>query len=90
MNDDLTPRIRYLPVAVLALALMRNKLYWGSSIRAAGRRAVALMRRAKRRFFLRSQQASDTHELKTEVQRGTDVLALQDVEIRFGRSLTTT
>jgi hypothetical protein len=69
---------------------MRNKLYWGSSIRAAGRRAVALMRRAKRRFFLRRQQPPDTHQLKTTVERNTDVLAVQDVEIRFGRSLTTT
>jgi hypothetical protein len=61
---------------------MKNIMYWGSSVRAVGRRAVALVRRAKRRFF-QSQQEPDTHEMKTNPS------SMLDVEITFGSSLDT-
>ncbi len=89
LNVHLNPRIRYLPVAVLAVALARKKIDFGSLIRAAGHRVIALLRRLKRRFFLRSQLLPDTHELKTLQQIDADPSPMLDAEIRFGSSLTT-
>ncbi len=74
---------RYLPVAVLAIAWLKSKVYFASAIKAAGRRVVALARRAKRRFA-RAQQLPDTNELNAQVP------PTSDPAIRFNRSITTT
>jgi hypothetical protein len=55
---------RYLPVAVLAVALLKSKI---NKIRAVGRRVVSLARQAKRRFVSRQRDLSETlmtHEMK--------------------------
>jgi hypothetical protein len=62
---------------------MKNFMYWGSSVRAVSRQAAALVRRAKRRFCLQSQQELDTHEMQT------DPSSMLNVEISFGSSLDT-
>jgi hypothetical protein len=73
---------------VLAVALARQKIAFGSVIRAAGRRVVALLRRLKRRFCL--WLSLDTHELKTLQHSDADPSPmLGSGEISFGSSLTT-
>ena len=80
---------RYLPVAVLAVVWLKNKVYFASAIKAAGRRVVALARRAKRRFA-KAQQLPDTYELNAEVHADANSPPTSDPAIRFNRSITTT
>jgi len=56
---------RYLPVAVLAIVLLNQKIYIGNAIRTVARRAIALLRRAKRRILQR-QQPHDGQEMQSQ------------------------
>ena len=80
---------RYLPVAVLAVAWLKSKIYIASAIKAAGRRIVALARRTKRRFA-RAQHLPDTYELNAKVHLDANSPPTSDPAIRFNRSMTTT
>jgi hypothetical protein len=76
----------YLPVAVLVVVLLKNKLYFRSTMKVIARCVVALVHRVKRRFLAHPQQQSDTYELKA-----TDSVSSSSpvAGIRFGRSLST-
>ena len=80
---------RYLPVAVLAVTWLKNKIYIASAIKAAGLRIVALARRTKRRFA-RAQHLPDTYELNAKVHLDANSPPTSDPAIRFNRSMTTT
>ena len=58
--------VRYLPVAVLAIVLLNQKIYIGNAIRTVARRAIALLRRAKRRILQRRQQPHDSQEMQSQ------------------------
>ena len=45
------PFFRFLPVAVFAVAWLKTKIYFGSSVRWVGRRFGALLLRVKQRIF---------------------------------------
>jgi hypothetical protein len=88
MSHYHTARLRYLPLAVLAVALLKSKIYFRNVVKAVSRRAIALLRRAKQRFFSRPQQPQSSLDLATVVEKSTDPVPMLDIEIRFGRSLT--
>jgi hypothetical protein len=56
--------VRYLPVAVLAIVLLNQKIYIGNAIRTVARRVIALLRRAKRRILQRREQLHDSQEMQ--------------------------
>ena len=56
--------VRYLPVAVLAIVLLNQKMYIANAIRTVARRVIALLRRAKRRILQRRQQPHDGQEMQ--------------------------
>jgi hypothetical protein len=57
MRNTAYTYFRYLPVAVLAFALLKSKI---NKIRAVGRHVVALARQAKHRFVSRQRDLSET------------------------------
>ena len=62
---------RYLPVAVLAIVLLNQKIYIANAIRTVARRVIALLRRAKRRTLQRRQQPHDGQEMQ-QIQLAAD------------------
>ena len=84
--------IRFLPIAVLGVAMLKSKIYFGSAVRTACRRIVSLARKAKRRFFARPRNMLDTHELKAELDLDANAISLStpDDKSRSNRSVTTT
>ena len=58
--------VRYLPVAVLAIVLLKQKIYIANAIRTVARRVIALLRRAKMRILQRRQQPHDGQEMQNQ------------------------
>ena len=58
--------VRYLPVAVLAIVLLKQKIYIANAIRTVARRVIALLRRAKIRILQRRQQPHDGQEMQNQ------------------------